>query len=68
MERPSLSARAHLASVVRAACAAKSRMFAVTVHILGQVMQRGTQVPEECQVWEARREQVLPAGLPHTQP
>jgi nucleotide-binding universal stress UspA family protein len=41
---------------------------AVTVHVLGQVMQRGTEVPGECQVWEARREQVRPAALPHTQP
>jgi hypothetical protein len=40
----------------------------VTVHVLGQVMQRGAQVPGECQVWEARRGQVPPAALPHTQP
>jgi hypothetical protein len=41
---------------------------AVTVHVLGQVMQRGTQVLGEGQVWEARREQIPPAALPHTQP
>ena len=40
----------------------------VTVQVLGQVMQRGTQVLGECQVWEARREQVPPAALPHTKP
>jgi integrase len=38
----------------------------VTVHVLGQVMQRGTQVRGECQGWDARREQVPPAALPHT--